>query len=54
MILLVDGIVVFIDYRKGGITSRLREIVYQEKINNREFFSEMNVTITSGLTLYAN
>lgn len=51
MILFVDGVVVFIDFKKGGLTSRLREIIHKEKANNLEFFDKMNVTITSGLTM---
>lgn len=50
MILFVDGLVVFLDFRKGALTSRMREIVYQEQINNREFYEVESVTITSGLT----
>lgn len=51
MILFVDGIVVWADFRRGSLASRLREIVYREKTNDREVFDEMEVTITSGLTI---
>ena len=51
MILFVDGIVVFVDFRKGQLTSRMREIVYQEQVNNRRYYEEHSVTITSGLTV---
>ena len=51
MILFVDGVVVFIDFRQGALASKMREIVYQEQINNKQFYEEHSVTITSGLTL---
>jgi hypothetical protein len=38
MILFVDGVVVFVDFRKGELASRMREIVYQEQVNNRRFY----------------
>ena len=46
MVLFVDGIVVFIDFRRGGYTSRMRKIVHDEKINSRKIYSEMSLSIT--------
>lgn len=50
MVLFVDGLVVFMDFRKGSYASKMREIVYQEQINNRLYYDEVSVTLTSGLT----
>ena len=38
------------DFRKGSYASKMREIVYQEQINNRLYYDEVSVTLTSGLT----
>jgi len=37
-VLFVDGLVVFMDFRKGSYASKMREIVYQEQINNRLYY----------------
>jgi hypothetical protein len=50
MILLVDGVVVWLDFRRGAVASKMREIVKQEQINNRQFYDQVSVSITSGLT----
>lgn len=38
LVLFVDGLVVFLDFRRGSYASKMREIVYQEQINNRKFY----------------
>ena len=38
MILFVDGIVIWADFRRGSLASRLREIVYKEDVNNKQAF----------------
>lgn len=50
IVLFVDGLVVFLDYRNGSYASKMREIVSQQQINNRQFYDEASVSITSGLT----
>lgn len=50
MILLVDGVVVWLDFKRGAVASKMREIVKQEQINNRQFYDQVSVSITSGLT----
>lgn len=50
MILFIDGLVIFMDFRRGSYASKMREIVHEEQINNRQFYDEVGATITSGLT----
>lgn len=50
MVLFVDGLVVFLDFRRGSYASKMREIVHKEQINNRAYYDEVSVTLTSGLT----
>lgn len=38
MILFVDGVVVWADFRRGSLASRMREIVYREKVNDKRVF----------------
>jgi signal transduction histidine kinase len=54
LILFIDGVVVFMDFRKGSYASKMREIVHQEQINNRLYYDEVSVTLTSGLTASEN
>jgi hypothetical protein len=50
MVLFVDGIVVFMDFNRGGYASKMREIINMEKINNRKYYDALSVTITDNLT----
>lgn len=50
-ILFVDGLVVFMDFRLGSYASKMREVVKEEQINNRNFYDEVSLTLTSGLTM---
>jgi hypothetical protein len=38
VILFVDGLVVFLDFRNGSYASKMREIVQKEQINNKQFY----------------
>ncbi len=46
VILLVDGIVVFMDFRRGSYASKMREVIYSDQINNRYFYDKMSLFIT--------
>ena len=50
MILFVDGMVVFLDFERGGYPSKMREIMREHKINSRRFYDALELTITEGLT----
>ena len=38
LILFVDGLVVFLDFRHGSYASKMREVVNKEQINNINFY----------------
>lgn len=50
MILVVDGVIVFIDFRRGSYASKMRVVLYSDQINNRFFYDKMSLFITEGLT----
>lgn len=50
LILLVDGVIVFIDFRRGSYASKMREVLYNDQINNRHFYDKLSLFITEGLT----
>lgn len=35
IVLFVDGIVVFTDFNRGGYASRMREVIKEEKMNQK-------------------
>ena len=49
-ILAVDGVVVFIDFRRGSVASKMRTVSEQDQINNRFFYDQVSLYITEGLT----
>ena len=50
VVLFVDGIVVFMDFKRGGFASKMRKVIKEEKINNKRFYDELSLTITDNLT----
>lgn len=50
IILFLDGVIVFIDFRRGSYASKMREVIVNEQINNRYFYDKMNLSMTEGLT----
>ena len=50
LILFVDGIVVHIDFMRGGYSSKMREVVEAEKEESRSFYDHISLKITDGLT----
>ena len=50
MILCVDGVVVFVDFRRGSVASKMREVERKDQINNRFFYDQVSLYITEGLT----
>ena len=50
MILAIDGVIVFIDFRRGSYASKMREVVHNDQINNRYFYDKVSLFITEGLT----
>jgi hypothetical protein len=49
-VLVIDGVVVFIDFRRGGYASKMREIISMDQINNRYFYDKISLFITEGMT----
>lgn len=49
-ILFIDGVVVFMDFRRGSYASKMREVMHNEQINNRHFYDQISLFITEGLT----
>ena len=50
LILFVDGIVVHIDFMRGGYSSKMRSVVEAEKMDNRSYYDHMSLRMTDGLT----
>jgi len=50
LILSLDGIVVFVDFRRGSIASKMREVANQDQLNNRFYYDQVSLYITEGLT----
>ena len=50
MVLALDGVVVFIDFRRGSQASKMRDVVRQEQINNKYYYDQISLYITEGLT----
>ena len=50
LILAIDGIVVFVDFRRGSLASKMREVQHQDQINNRFYYDQVSLYITEGLT----
>jgi hypothetical protein len=50
IILFIDGVIVFIDFRRGSYASKMREVIINEQINNRYFYDRISLYITEGLT----
>lgn len=50
VVLFVDGIVVFLDFNRGGYASRMREIIKEEKVNDRDYYDTYSLTITDNIT----
>jgi hypothetical protein len=50
IILFIDGVIVFIDFRRGSYASKMRQVINNEQINNRYFYDEISLFITEGLT----
>lgn len=50
LILGVDGVVVFVDFRRGSIASKMREVASQDQLNNRFYYDQISLYITDGLT----
>ena len=48
--LLIDGVVIFSDFRKGGYASKMREVMFSDQINNRYFYDKISLLITEGMT----
>lgn len=46
VVLVLDGIIVFCDFFKAGYISKMRQTVREEQVNNAEYYSEINLTIT--------
>ena len=49
-VLFIDGVVVFIDFRRGGYASKMREVINAEQINNRFYYDKISLFITEGMT----
>lgn len=50
LVLFIDGVIVFVDFRRGSYASKMREVINNEQINNRYFYDEISLFITEGLT----
>ena len=50
LILFIDGLVIHIDYKRGGYSSKMRDIVEAEKEESRSMYEMMSLKITEGLT----
>ena len=50
MVLFVDGIIVFVDFNRGGYTSRMREVIKEQKMNKRDYYDAYSLTITDNVT----
>lgn len=50
LILFVDGIVVHIDFNRGGYSSKMRAVVEAEKEESRTYYDHLSLKITDGLT----
>ena len=50
IILFVDGIIVFLDFSRGGYASKMREVMREHKINNRRYYDLLSLSITEKLT----
>lgn len=46
IILFLDGVIVFIDFKRGSYASKMREVISNEQINNRYFYDEISLFIT--------
>lgn len=47
---MVDGVVVFVDFRRGSIASKMRIVERDDQMNNRFFYDRISLYITEGLT----
>ena len=50
IILFLDGVIVFIDFKRGSYASKMRQVISREQINNRYFYDQISLFITEGLT----
>lgn len=50
MVLFVDGVIVYLDFERGGYASKMRTILRQHRINRKEDYDAVSLTITERLT----
>jgi hypothetical protein len=46
----MDGVIIFIDFRRGSYASKMREVSHRDQINNRFYYDQISLYITEGLT----
>ena len=51
LILAIDGVVLFIDFERGGYASRMRHVIEEEREITRTELANNSVHLTDGLTV---
>ena len=50
LVLAVDGVIVFVDFRRGSYASKMRQVVRDQQLNNKYYYDKISLYITEGLT----
>lgn len=49
VLLLLDGVLVFVGFRKGGYASKMRKVVDEEMISKKPYYEELSLKISENL-----
>ncbi len=53
MVIALDGVVIMVDFEKGGYSSKMRRVIVNEKEITKSELAEHSVHLTEGLTQIA-
>jgi hypothetical protein len=51
LILFVDGIVIHIDFNRGGYSSKMRRVVHEHMEESKTYYDDLSLKISDGLSV---
>jgi hypothetical protein len=46
VLLIVDGLLVFMEFWKGGYASKMRRVISDDRISSKSFYDQLSLKIT--------
>lgn len=49
---MVDGLLVFFDFKKGGYASKMRRVVDEDQISKQPFYEELELKVSENVAAH--